>query len=252
MEPTHTPSTLTINLYQVGEDGGHRMFVARSPQFPKIEIEPEPATWAVEQLLEKIDRAAEEAEDNQPLPGDVVSALLEAGYPMDLVEKWHACIRGHARRFRYWAATAVKELQAYASEGVPPFAATDFIAAHWWLWDAGAAGRIYAAGYSAEHVRDYCDWSMTERWSRWDFDVVEWALTGVPASRVFHLYMDRCSSTDAAAWEALVQEHRITDDDLRAILDAEFTVQDFAANQATYAEAGLTAADAARTLLALR
>ncbi len=243
------PTPLTINLDLDSDAGrGFGGFVATSPQYPGLSGTSSVASDAVAELTHHIVESIQEAYDAMPLTSEMVDALLDGGYSPELIEKWDKCMRGNLREFRYNLNRAIAILDEYAYYGVPATTACEFMCV-----GVGSleAAELHAAGHTPQDCLPYMqEAESTGWWHGLDFDVVEWILAGCPAERV-RIYLNRCSPTQAVAWEAVVHRHHISDTDLRDMLRAGFTAQDFDDNASAYAKEGLSLADAARTQLAL-
>ncbi|WP_406831747.1 hypothetical protein ABEG17_02720 [Pedococcus sp. KACC 23699] len=192
------------------------MLEATSPQYQGLRGRGEDAHDVVRNLLEKI-------VDEVPLGPEMVNALRAAGHTTEVITALDRCLVGDLRdRYLRNPPDLLADLDEYAAHGVPAETACRYMLT---ILTAEEAGRVHAAGHAPEDVLPYISWSATDRWYHWDFDYVEWMLAGVPAERCMS-YAGRCSSADAAAWEPLVREHNISDQELQTIMRAGFTSQD--------------------------
>ncbi|MBB6627514.1 hypothetical protein H5V45_09280 [Nocardioides sp. KIGAM211] len=121
-------------------------------------------------------------------------------------------------------------------------------------------GRLYL-GVSEVPVREARAWEaiVTERGiSDADLNhVLRWGISrnsiqsGVPIQRLVTYARSQVAEAEVASWEAAVARHEISDNDLRDVLRARYSLAEVDEYASTYAESGLTVGDAARTLLAL-
>jgi len=244
-EAVALPITIILDQAPDARDG---LFRATSPDYPgECDEEPD-AAECVQELLHQIVESIEDANDQEPLNSAVTDALLAAGHSTELIAHWDRNMTGGLRHYRYEPETAVQALAEYSRHGIPPLETCGFLALPLSVEDCG---KVFAAGVTASACREYVEWSATEKWWHWDFDVVEWAVSGIPADRA-RMYSDAgCSTDEAVAWEPIVVQHQVSDDDLRTILSAGFSAEDFVANHQAYVDDGLSVADAARMQLAL-
>ena len=235
-----TPITIVLDRYD-DPDCRAVMVKATSPQHPNLDGLGQHAVEAVISLMDEI-------VDATPLGDEVVQALRDAGHSAQTIQILDQCLVGdELRDYRVRPAALIEWLAKYADVGIPADLAIRFMQT---ILTLDEAVQVRSAGRSPEDVLEYVRWSATDKWWKWDFDCVEWMLAGIPAERCM-LYAG-CNSGEAAAWEPVVRENGVSDDDLRDILRAEFTLADFLKSVETYSDSDVTLADMARMALALK
>lgn len=242
-----TPFSITVDRVPDEHGDGQTVLRATSPEYPGLSAVSKDGRAAVSDLMGDIDDVLRDIEDQAPLSPAMLDALRAAGHSSDVIRAWDWLMVGALRHHRYNVHAALEVLDEFASHGVPAALASRFMLVG---VSVPEAGQIHAAGRAPEELLPYRRWSATDRWYRWDFDYVEWMLAGIPAERCL-MYSKWCSSADAAAWEAVVSENNIAEDDIRDILRAGFTLQDFKVSVEDCTDTQLTLAEAERMKLAL-
>ncbi|QIK74751.1 hypothetical protein [Nocardioides piscis] len=215
-DDNHLPSPLTIHLVRTAaesDDWGGPRFVAMSPQFVGLAGESQSSEGAVTELLWEI-------LNSQSLAPDMIDAFRGAGYSEEVAQAWDALAKGaNNRRYRYDPHAAVEILQRFTTGGVPALAACEYLAMG---IQPPLAIAAHAVGGTPDEAHSYIRDSETPKWWEGAFDVDPWIASGFPFKRG-RLYAHHCSVEEAREWEAVVLACGIADEDIRAILRANFT-----------------------------
>lgn len=249
------PITVTLDRVPEGDEivGPVDLFLAHSPEWPESEGHGGDPGEAILRLFQNISNL-------QATSPEFNAALERAGYGLPVQQAWsHSIANWRFPELRHDARGAICWLDAYAAEGVRGTLACQYLEMG---LSPEAAGVVQRGGKSPAECRIFVDALgtfvyehhgdiRTSAFALEEDAIVAWILSEFDVEEAKGYSGALLDVVDAREWREATTQFQLTFDDLRDLRRAGMTPSQVRESSASYEAAGMSVADAARTLLAL-
>lgn len=202
-----------------------------------------------------------EISDEQPLTASMVEELTDSGYDEEVLGAWERHVRGFpAGELRHEEGRALRTLRDYTEQGIPPAVACEFIGLG---LDPYASSQVWAGGRFPVEARPYVtrlgdfvslDWGDVgfRAFAINGNEIADWACSSFDPEEASFYERAGLNPAEAEDWSDIVQEHTMSWQDLRTIIDAGFSPQDVRKEVARTNDQAKGVVQAAKMIVSLR